>query len=156
MGSFISLFADVLAFLKDAKALWKVFKTFGFLATVALALAVVVYQCIKVPDKPGMKEDPSELETFYDTEVTDDHLKIIANNLGDKWKEIGLQLGWKYGELEDFEQSERHLNLRLLAVLDKWKRSGERKVGELVAACVRANVGGDAKRLLKYKDKNNK
>ena len=47
----------------------------------------------------------------------------------------------------------RSYHLRLLAVLNDWKRKEEKPtVGELIAACNQADVGGQAKRLLNYKD----
>jgi hypothetical protein len=104
--------------------------------------------------EPATDTESRDANTFYGTPVTDDHLEIIAENLGDKAADIGLKLGFKYTEIKQFEHTEpQSFSRRLLAVLNEWKRKKQEPVvGELIYACTQAKVGGEARRVLNYKD----
>ena len=67
-----------------------------------------------------------------------------------KWVEIGLCLGFKLEELDDYEEKEpKSLCHRLLRLLVDWKkREKHPTIREIVAACEKAHIGGEAKRVL--------
>ena len=74
----------------------------------------------------------------------------VAEVARDKWVEIGLYLGFKVEEIDEYEEREpKSLYRRLLRLLVDWKRIIEcPKVGDLVAACIKAGIGGRVKRAL--------
>jgi hypothetical protein len=95
-------------------------------------------------------------ETLPDTEVTHEHLGIIAGDFGSHWYRIGIELGFTFQEMKNKGYDKQFNNdsfLCLLAVLNDWKaKETKPRVGALVNACKKAGIGAEAMRLLKYKD----
>ena len=80
----------------------------------------------------------------------------VAKVARDKWRQVGLSLGFKMEEMDEYEEREsKSLQWRLFRLLVDWKKKAELPiVGALVSACERADVGGEVKRVLKFGEEN--
>ena len=76
----------------------------------------------------------------------------VAKFARDKWEQIGRYLGFKMVELKEYKLKQPdNLYLRLLCLLEDWKEKEDRpRVGALISACEKADIGGKAKRVLKF------
>ena len=74
----------------------------------------------------------------------------VAKVARSKWEEVGLALGFKMEELEEYEEQEpKKLRRRLFRLLVDWKKKEENPTVEaIVLACTEADVGGEVKRAL--------
>ena len=74
----------------------------------------------------------------------------VAKMARDKWMEIGRYLGFKMEELTDYEEKEpKSMQKRLLRLLVDWrKKEKDPSVGALISACEKADVGGEAERVI--------
>ena len=68
----------------------------------------------------------------------------------DKWVEIGRYIGFKMEELNDYEEKEpKSMQKCLLRLLVDWKKKDKHpSVRALISACEKADVGGEAERVL--------
>ena len=78
----------------------------------------------------------------------------IALSVGSSWYHIGRYLKTTDEKLKEYElRHPRDYYRRLLDVLVDWTKEEDHPViGKLVDACREAKVGGNVKRVLKYKD----
>ena len=76
----------------------------------------------------------------------------VAKFARDKWERMGRYLGFKNVELKEYKLKQpEDLYLRLLCLLEDWKEKQDRPtVGALISACEKADIGGRAKRVLKF------
>ena len=72
----------------------------------------------------------------------------VAEVARNEWFEVGLSLGFKMEELDEYEEREKtKLKRRLLRLLVDWKkRKVKPTVEALVLACTAAGVGGAVRR----------
>ena len=79
----------------------------------------------------------------------------VAKVAGSKWLQIGVHLGFKTHELDEFEEREpKSLHSRFFRLLVAWKNKVELPtVGTLVLACEEAGIGGAARRAIQVPKK---
>ena len=73
----------------------------------------------------------------------------VATFARDKWEHIGWHLGFEVAELKEYKEKSDSLYLRLLYLLEDWKKKqGRPIVGAIISACEKAGIGGEARRKL--------
>ena len=77
----------------------------------------------------------------------------VATFARDKWERIGWHLGFEVAELEEYRVKSGSLYLRLLYLLEDWKKKQRcPTVGAIILACEKAGIGGEARRKLNIRE----